>query len=112
VVLRYSTQVNGCTELVLTKLDVLSGFDALKIAYAYELEGECLDFPPTTVAELVPIQPVYETLPGWHDDLSGVRRWDDLPAPTRSYIERIGEICSTPVNAVSVGPAREQLVSL
>lgn len=110
--LRYTTQVNGCTELVLTKLDVLSGFDSLKIAYAYELEGECLEYPPTTLAELSRVKPVYETLPGWQEELGEVRRWNDLPATTRAYIERVGELCGTPVKAVSVGPERDQLVIL
>lgn len=112
VLLRYTTQVNGCTELVLTKLDVLSGFEALKIAYAYDVDGEHVEFPPTTVAELERAQPIYQTLPGWQEDLSAVRRWGDLPDATRAYIERVAELCQTPIRTVSVGPEREQLVHL
>jgi adenylosuccinate synthase len=112
VLLRYTTQINGCTELVLTKLDVLSGIDELKIAYAYDVDGECLDFPPATFAELGRVKPVYETLPGWSEDLGSVRRWHELPSTTRTYIERVAELCEMPVKTVSVGPEREQLVHL
>ena len=112
VLVRYTAQVNGCTELVLTKLDVLSGFDELKVAYAYEVDGERCDFPPTTLAQLEHAKPLFETLPGWKEDLSSVRQWGDLPATTRAYIERIAQLCDTPVKTVSVGPEREQLVHL
>lgn len=112
VLVRYTTQVNGCTELVLTKLDVLSGFSELKVAYAYDVDGERFDYPPTTLAQLERATPLYETLSGWSEDLTGVRRWNDLPANTRAYIDRISELCGTPVRTVSVGPEREQLVHL
>jgi adenylosuccinate synthase len=112
VLVRYTTQVNGCTELVLTKLDVLSGFAELKVAYAYEVDGDRRDFPPTTLVQVERAQPLYETLSGWSEDLSSVRRWGDLPASTRGYIERVADLCETPVKTVSVGPEREQLVHL
>jgi adenylosuccinate synthase len=110
VVLRYAAQVNGFTELVLTKLDVLSGFDELKICVAYEIDGERVEFPPSTVAELERARPVYETLPGWNEDISGARRSLDLPYTTIAYIRRVSELCDTPVHTVSVGPERDQLV--
>lgn len=112
VILRYAAQVSGFTELFLTKLDILSGFDELKIAVAYELDGKRLDFPPGTRAELERVQPIYETLPGWQDEISGVRCVEDLPPATRAYIQRIGQICDTLVHAVSVGPERGQLINL
>jgi len=110
VVLRYAAQVNGFTELLLTKLDVLSGFDELKIAIAYTIDGKEVDFPPSTVSELERAEPVYETLPGWHVDISGVRQANDLPEATARYIERIAELAETRVRTVSVGPERDQLV--
>lgn len=112
VLLRYAALINGCTELVLTKMDILSGFDELKIAVAYRLNGETMEYPPATDTELARVEPVYETLPGWHEDVSGARRGDDLPAAARNYIRRITELCDTPVHTVSVGPERDQLVQL
>jgi len=110
VVLRYAAQVNGFTELLLTKLDVLSGFDELKIAIAYKIDGKQVDFPPSTISELEHAEPIYETLPGWHLDISGVRHANDLPEATARYIERIAELTETRVRTVSVGPERDQLV--
>ncbi len=110
VVLRYAAQVNGFTELFLTKLDVLSGFNELKIAVAYNIDGKQHDFPPSTLAELERAQPVYETLAGWHDDITGVRHVDDLPDAACAYIRRVSELCDTRIRTVSVGPDREQIV--
>jgi adenylosuccinate synthase len=110
VVLRYAAQVNGFTELLLTKLDVLSGFDELKIAVAYKIDGKQVDFPPSTISELGRAEPVYETLPGWHEDISKVRQASDLPEATAHYIERIAQLVETRVRTVSVGPERDQLV--
>ncbi|HSS97278.1 MAG TPA: adenylosuccinate synthetase, partial [Terriglobales bacterium] len=110
VVLRYAAQVNGFTELLLTKLDVLSGFDELKIAVAYKIDGKQVDFPPSTISELERAEPIYETLPGWSRDISTVRSANDLPEATARYIERIAELAETRVRTVSVGPERDQLV--
>lgn len=112
VLLRYAVQVNGFTEMVLTKLDVLSGFAELKIAVAYEIDGQRHDFPPGTVHALERAVPVYETLPGWDADISGARSVDDLPAAARDYVRRIADLCETPIPVVSVGPERDQLVHM
>jgi adenylosuccinate synthase len=112
VVLRYAAQVNGFTELVLTKLDVLSGFDELKVAVAYRINGQQFDYPPGTVAELERAEPVYETLPGWSENISGIRQGGELPEAANAYIQRIAELCETRVRTVSVGPERDQLVFL
>lgn len=112
VMLRYAAQINGFTELVMTKLDILSGFDELKIAVAYVIDGERRDFPPATIAELRRALPIYETLPGWQEDLTGMRRVEDLPEAARRYVQRVAELCEVPVHTVSVGPEREQLVRL
>ena len=79
VVLRYSVAVNGFTDLAITKLDILSGFDELKIAVAYEIDGERVDFLPSTLSDLALATPVYETLPGWHEDIMSARTPEDLP---------------------------------
>lgn len=110
VILRYAAQVSGFTELFLTKLDILSGFDELKIAVAYEIDGLRVEFPPSTRARLERAIPVYETFPGWQEDVSHVRDAAELPAAARDYVDRIGEICDTLVKTVSVGPKRDQLI--
>ncbi len=110
VMLRYAAQVNGFTELVLTKLDVLSGLDDLKLAVAYRVDGRRCDYPPDLLADLRRAQPVYETFPGWNEDVSGVRQWGDLPEAARSYVSAIADRVGVPVSTVSVGPEREQLV--
>ncbi|MDX2160690.1 MAG: adenylosuccinate synthase [bacterium] len=110
VVVRYAAAVNGFTELVLTKLDILSGFDQLQVAVAYDIDGERHEFLPATLHEYQKAIPVYETLPGWPDDLSQVRAWDDLPPAARAYIDRISVLVETPIRSVSVGPERDQLV--
>jgi adenylosuccinate synthase len=112
VVLRYAAQVNGFTELVLTKLDILSGLDELKIAVAYQIDGQQFDYPPGTVAELERAEPIYETLSGWSEDISGIRQGGDLPDAANVYIRRVAELCETRVRTVSVGPERDQLVFL
>ncbi len=110
VMLRYAAQVNGFSEIVVTKLDVLSRFEELRIATGYDLDGEVIDYVPLTTTEQSRVQPIYEDLPGWRDDISSVRRWEDLPPAAQAYIDRIAALCATPINTVSVGPERDQLV--
>jgi len=110
VMLRYAADINGFTELIVTKLDILSGFDALKIAVAYEIDGERVEYPPSTIPSLERAVPVYETFPGWQEDVTGIRELDALPANARAYLERIGALCDVPVTMVSVGPEREQFI--
>lgn len=110
VMLRYACDVNGFTDLVITKMDVLSGFDQIKIAVAYELDGERLEYILSTVDELARAVPVYETLPGWTEDVTRCRTVEDLPANARQYLERISEICGVVVTMVSVGPERDQFI--
>ena len=108
--LGYAARVNGFSELVLTKLDVLTGFDSLQVAVAYEIDGERRTNPPSTVRELQHAKPIYETFPGWTDDVQGARKPADLPAAARAYVEAVGALTGVPVIAASVGPEREQLV--
>ncbi len=111
VLLRYAVRVNGMTELVITKLDILSGFDKLKICTAYQTgEKTCADLP-FGPANLAPYAPVYEELDGWSEDVSGIRKWQDLPTAAKQYLETISKVAGVPVSLVSVGPEREQIVS-
>lgn len=112
VLLRYSAMVNGFTEVMLTKMDILSGFDELKIAVAYDVDGERFDVPPGTIKQLERAVPIYETIPGWHEDISDAQTLDDLPESAVKYIKRIEELCGVPVKVVSVGPERHQVVNL
>jgi adenylosuccinate synthase len=111
-ILRYAAQINGLTELALTKLDVLSGIQPLKVAVAYERGGERIErFPGEWgAAEIVRWQPVYEELPGWEEEIRSARRWEDLPATARAYVERIEEAVGVPVTLIGVGPEREEIV--
>ena len=110
VILRYAASVNGFSELMLTKMDILSGIDELKLATAYEIDGARMDYPPFTNEELERAIPVYESLPGWREDISGCRRFSQLPAAAQKYVERVSQLCGVPINMVSVGPERDQLV--
>lgn len=112
VMLRYAAHVNGFTELCLTKLDILSGFDELKIAVAYEIDGRRVDFPPSTNAELARAKPIYETVAGWQADVSRLQAIDALPTAVLAYAERVAAITDVPVTMLSVGPEREQLITL
>ncbi len=110
VVLRYSAQLNGLTELVINKLDVLSGFDELKIAVAYNIDGQRVTTLPYDLALLERAEPVYETLPGWSEDVMDVRSVADLPANARQYIGAIERIVRLPITSIGVGPARDQVI--
>ena len=110
VMLRYAVSVNGLSELMLTKMDILSGIGDLKLAVAYEIDGKQYQYPPVTNEQLKRATAVYETLDGWQEDISGCRTFDELPVAARQYIQRVSDLCDVPINAVSVGPEREQLV--
>jgi len=108
VLLREAARLNDPTEIALTKLDVLSGLDELKICVAYDYHGERLQYPPQEENGLAHVTPVYETVPGWTEDISEARSWDDLPEAARRYIERIELLTGVSVGIVSVGPDRDQ----
>jgi adenylosuccinate synthase len=110
VLLRYAIRVNGCTELALTKLDVLSGLDPIQLCVAYHnSEGIFRDLP-NSAADISPFSPDYELLTGWQDDLMQARYWGDLPPEAQGYVRRIQELTDLPVRLISVGPEREQIV--
>ncbi len=112
VLLRYAVRINGLSELVVTKLDVLSGLPSVRICTAYRANGKTYSDLPLGPADLSPFEPVYEELPGWQADITGVRSWADLPEQAQAYLARIAEISGVPVCQVSVGPEREQVVDV
>ncbi len=111
VALRYAARINGLTGLFLTKLDILSHFESIRVAVAYTSLGERYTEFPRQQRVLYNCVPVYEDLPGWSSDISGVRTYDDLPKEARQYIEFIEERAGVPVEWVSVGPERQQMIS-
>jgi adenylosuccinate synthase len=110
VAVRHAARVSGSTELAIMLLDVLSGIDQLKIALAYECDGKRITELPSALADFERCRPIYETLQGWTEELSGVRRWADLPAAARAYVEFFAEEVGIPVTIVSVGPDRRQTI--
>ncbi len=110
VLLREAVTVNGLTDLAINKLDILSGFDELKICVAYDIDGKLTEDFPMTLAETERAKPVYETHPGWQEDLSTMTSFAELPENARRYIERIEVLTETPAALLSVGPGREQTI--
>ncbi|NLG99281.1 MAG: adenylosuccinate synthase [Chloroflexi bacterium] len=112
VLLRYAARINGLNELVLTKLDVLSGLSSIKVCTAYRAGDKTFTDLPMGVANLDLYQPVYTEIAGWDEDLTKARKWDDLPAAAQQYIQHISDIVGVPVRSASVGPERDQVVSI
>ncbi|MCB8918414.1 MAG: adenylosuccinate synthase [Ardenticatenaceae bacterium] len=110
VILRHALRVNSLTELALTKLDILSGLPEIPVCVAYELDGARVTYFPSDLAQLGRARPVYETLPGWEQDITGMRHKRALPANARRYIEFVADMTGTPVSMVSVGPDRQQVI--
>lgn len=108
VVVRHARRVSGITGLSLNSLDVLTGLETVKICTAYKYRGEVIDYYPASLKMLSECEAVYEELPGWSDDITGVRRLEDLPATTRRYVERVSELTGIPITIFSVGRNREQ----
>ena len=113
VMLKHAVRLNSCTEIAITKLDVLAPFSELKICVAYEGEdGTRYEHVPYHQSVLHKVRPVYETLPGWECDIDSVSQLQDLPAAARDYVRRVEELAGVPVSFVSVGPARDQAIVL
>ncbi len=110
VAARYSAQVNGLTDLFLTKLDVLSGWERIPVCVGYEVEGRRVDTLPVSQSDLHHAVPVYEQLPGWQTDVSAVRQWADLPVAAQRYVHTVEELTGVRVSAIGVGPGREQTI--
>lgn len=110
VVLKYSTMINGLTGISLMLLDVLSGIETLKVCTAYELNGKKVESIPSRISDFEACKPVYETLPGWSEDLSQIKTYEELPENAKGYIAFIEKITGVPVVMVSVGPDINQTI--
>ena len=112
VALRHAKRVSGINGLSLNLLDIFSGFDTIKIATAYELDGQKIDYYPASLKELDRCQPVYEKLPAWKEDITNAKIWSDLPENAQKFLNRVSELVGIPLVTVSVGPDREQTIVL
>jgi adenylosuccinate synthase len=110
VAARFTSRVNGLTGAVITRLDILDILPSLKICVAYELDGKRIDYFPGSVTALARCKPVYEEMPGWQTDTTGVRDFNKLPEAARNYVARVEELIACPVNLVCVGPEREEVI--
>jgi adenylosuccinate synthase len=112
VMIRNAVRLNSLTGFAVTKLDVLGGLDPIKICTGYKYRGKALDHFPTSLNVLAECEPVYEEVPGWKEDISGISSYDQLPEVTRSYLNRIEELTETKVEIISLGPGRDQTIML
>jgi adenylosuccinate synthase len=112
MVIRYAVRVNGLTGIALTKLDVLSDFDTIKVCTGYTFQGKALESLPAALETFENCQPVYEELPGWRIDITGAKSFEELPENARAYVRRLEELAGCPIVMVSVGPRRDQTIVL
>ena len=112
VVVRHAGLLSGIDYMAVTRLDILDGFDEIKICTGYKHKGQLLKGVPASLNVLAEVEPVYETFPGWKTDISGIRSYDALPENARKYLERMAEITGIALGIVSVGPSREQTIVL
>jgi adenylosuccinate synthase len=110
VIARYAARVNGVTDFVLTKLDVLTGLEQVPICVAYDVDGTRHDEMPVNQSDFHHAVPIYENLPGWWEDISGVRTLEDLPANARAYVARVEELSGARISAIGVGPDRDATI--
>ena len=112
VVVGDSVRLNGLSSLAITKLDILTGLDTLKVCVAYDLEGQTIHRRPASLKRLAKCRPVYQEMPGWQEDISHARRLEDLPTQARAYLDTIVQGTSVPLSIVSVGPGREETIMI
>ena len=108
--LRQTCATSGVSGIALTKLDVLDGFDRIKICVGYDLDGKRLDHLPTAADQQARVTPIYEQVDGWQDSTEGARSWADLPAQAIKYVRRIEELIECPVALVSTSPERDDTI--
>jgi adenylosuccinate synthase len=111
VVARYATRINGLTDFFLTKLDVLSGFKEIPVCVAYEIDGKRFDEMPMTQTQFHHAKPIYEMMPGWDEDISNARKFEDLPVNAQKYVEFLEKISGAPMSAIGVGQHRDATIS-
>jgi adenylosuccinate synthase len=111
-VARYAARINGVTDFVVTKLDVLTGLERIPVCVAYDVDGRRCDEMPMTQAEFARAVPIYETFAGWDEDIAKARTLDDLPRNARAYLASLEQMIGAPISAVGVGPGRDETVSI
>jgi adenylosuccinate synthase len=111
VVARYATRINGLTDFFLTKLDVLSGFKEIPVCVAYEIDGKRYEEMPMTQTQFHHAKPIYEMMPGWDEDISNARKFEDLPVNAQKYVEFLEKISGAPMSAIGVGQHRDATIS-
>ncbi len=107
---RYSATMNSVSSVAITRLDVLDPFPSIQVCISYEIDGRRVDSPPASIAAFNRAVPVYEELPGWETDCAHARKFDELPPNAQKYVRRIGDLIGRPIEIVSVGPEREQVI--
>jgi len=107
---RYTTRINGVTDFVLTKLDVLTGLDQIPVCVAYDVDGTRVDEVPVNQSDFHHATPIYENFPGWTEDITGVRSFDDLPANAQTYVLALEAMSGARFSAIGVGPARDAIL--
>jgi adenylosuccinate synthase len=112
VVGKFAVDINGLTDVVITKIDVLSGLEKINICVGYEIDGEVYTTVPSSIERLAKAKAVYEELPGWEEDITGMREYDELPENCKNYLKRVEEVIGCQISMVSVGPDRTQNIFL
>ncbi|MGH3312878.1 MAG: adenylosuccinate synthase, partial [Streptomyces sp.] len=110
VIARYATRVNGLTDFFLTKLDVLTGWERIPVCVGYEIEGRRVDELPFSQSDFHHAKPVYEFLPGWSEDITKAKSFDDLPKNAQGYVKALEEMSGAPISAIGVGPGRDETI--
>ncbi|MEO3799876.1 adenylosuccinate synthase [Nonomuraea sp. B1E8] len=110
VIARYATRINGITDYFLTKLDVLSGLERVPVCVAYDVDGVRHDEIPMTQTDFHHAKPIYEEFPGWQEDITGAKVFEDLPPNAQAYVRALEEMSGAPISAIGVGPGRDQTV--
>ena len=111
LIARYSARINGVTDFVLTKLDVLTGLETIPVCVAYDVEGTRVEEMPWSQSDFHHATPIYENLPGWSEDITGVRTFEDLPVNAQKYVLFLEEISGARISAIGVGPSRDAIVA-
>jgi adenylosuccinate synthase len=112
VIARYATRVNGLTDFFLTKLDVLTGWERIPVCVAYDVDGTRVEELPSSQSDFHHATPIYETLPGWSEDISAARSVEELPANARAYVKALEEMSGAPISAIGVGPGRDETIAI
>jgi adenylosuccinate synthase len=109
--LRHAVRLNSLTEIALTKLDVMDELDTVKICAAYDIDGERVEKMPNDQLAFQKAKPIYEELPGWKTDISGITNPQDLPEAAKNYVQALERLCGIPISLIGVGPGRKQYIN-